>query len=94
MDDFSLEGLNHANGNNFRYYNFLCCCDCVLASNIEIASSKFQQTLDMIQCDINVSVGLGKYSFLMAILPPLKASGYPRQGPSDFMDPVDLTNMK
>lgn len=36
LDEFFLEGQNHANGNNFGYYTFLCCCDCVPASNVQI----------------------------------------------------------
>lgn len=35
--EFFLEGQNHANGYNFGYYTFLCCCDCLPASNVQIA---------------------------------------------------------
>jgi len=37
--EFFLEGQNHANGYNFGYYTFLCCCDCVPESDVQIDSA-------------------------------------------------------
>jgi hypothetical protein len=39
LDEFFLKGQNHGNGYNSRYYNFLCCCDCVPASDVQIDSA-------------------------------------------------------
>ena len=91
LDEFFLEGQNHANGYNFGYYTFLCCYDCLLASNVQIATLHYSnKPLDMIQCGIIVAVDQVSTLIVLPILPSPKAPGFQRQGPFDFMGPAEL----
>jgi len=63
LDEFFLEGQNHANEYNFGYYTFLCFCGCLPASKVQIATLHCSaKPLDMIQCCIIIASGLGKYA--------------------------------